>query len=46
VLTQRPDAVVVDIGYPSWAPPAAARIVTFGGGRANLAAAAEQLRGT
>jgi len=46
LLSQRPDAVVVDIGYPSWAPPAAARIVTFGGGRANLVAAAEQLRGT
>jgi beta-N-acetylhexosaminidase len=37
-----PDAVVVDVGYPGWAPPRARAVVcTFGAGRVNLQAAAE-----
>jgi beta-N-acetylhexosaminidase len=44
VLSLRPDSIVVDIGYPSWRPPAGtACLVTHGAGRANLAAAAERL---
>ena len=45
LLALRPDTVVVDTGYPDWRPAgAAAYVTTFGGGRANLAAAAELFR--
>jgi beta-N-acetylhexosaminidase len=40
----RPGAVIVETGLPVWSPEhARGRIVTFGGGRASLAAAAELL---
>jgi len=41
-----PGAVVVEIGLPEWRPPESrAFVATHGAGRANLAAAAEVLRG-
>jgi beta-N-acetylhexosaminidase len=44
VLERHPDAVVVETGVPGWAPPGAtAVVVTHGGGRASLAAAADAL---
>ena len=39
----RPDAIVVETGIPGRRPDAGASIVTYGAGRANLAAAAEAL---
>jgi beta-N-acetylhexosaminidase len=46
ILAERPDAVVVETGLPLWRPPSAqAYVATNGAGRANLAAAAELLRG-
>ena len=46
LLALRPDAVVVDVGYPGRRPGhAAGYITTFGAGRANLIAAAERLLG-
>jgi hypothetical protein len=40
----RPGSVIVETGLPVWSPERArGRIVTFGGGRASLAAAAELL---
>ena len=49
ILDADADSVVVDVGYPSRAAlseEAAARITTFGAGRASLTAAAERLLGT
>ena len=44
VLERHPDAIVVETGVPGWAPPGAtAVVVTHGGGRASLAAAADAL---
>jgi beta-N-acetylhexosaminidase len=41
LLARRPDAVVVETGLPVWRPPrAAGYVVTYGGGRVNLEAAA------
>jgi beta-N-acetylhexosaminidase len=46
LVAVRPDAVVVDVGYPGWRPVrAAGYVTTFGAGRANLIAAAELLLG-
>jgi len=45
-LAAAPDAIVVETGLPSWRPPSTGYIATHGAGRANLEAAAEQLRGT
>ena len=42
----RPDAILVETGLPGRRPDGVASIVTFGAGRANLAAAAEALAGT
>ena len=44
-VAARPDAVVVDVGYPGWRPASAGLpiLTTFGAGRANLVAAAERL---
>jgi beta-N-acetylhexosaminidase len=40
----RPGAIVVETGYPAWRPEdAAAYVATYGAGRANLEALAEQL---
>jgi len=45
LLVEHPDAVVVETGLPYWRPPEArGYITTHGAGRANLQAAAEQLR--
>ena len=41
----RPDAIVVETGIPGRFPDGVASIVTYGAGRANLAAAAEALAG-
>ena len=44
VLERHPDAIVVETGVPGWAlPGATAVVVTHGGGRASLAAAADAL---
>jgi len=46
LLAAHPDAVVVETGLRYWRPPTArGYISTHGAGRANLEAAAEQLRG-
>ena len=45
VATLRPDAIVVETGIPGRFPDGLASIVTYGAGRANLAAAAEALAG-
>jgi beta-N-acetylhexosaminidase len=46
ILAEHPDAIVVETGLPLWRPPSArAYVATHGAGRANLAAAAELLRG-
>jgi len=46
LLDEHADTVVVETGLPYWRPPGAAGyIATHGAGRANLEAAAEQLRG-
>jgi beta-N-acetylhexosaminidase len=46
ILAERRDAIVVETGLPLWRPPSARTYVaTHGAGRANLAAAAEHLRG-
>ena len=45
LLAEHPDAIVVETGLPRWRPPAArGYVATNGAGRANLEAAAEQLR--
>jgi beta-N-acetylhexosaminidase len=47
ILTERPDAIVVETGLPLWRPPSAGTYVaTHGAGQANLTAAADLLRGT
>ena len=46
VAALRPDAIVVETGIPGRFPDGVASIVTYGAGRANLAAAAEALAGT
>lgn len=44
ILASARDAIVVDVGVPVWRPSGAAGyLVTYGAGRANLAAAAERL---
>jgi beta-N-acetylhexosaminidase len=43
LLSDSPDAVVVEIGLPLWRPEGAAWIATHGGGRVNLEAAARVL---
>jgi beta-N-acetylhexosaminidase len=44
LLADEEDAIVVDVGVPVWRPAgAAATVVTYGAGRANLEAAAELL---
>jgi beta-N-acetylhexosaminidase len=46
LLTEEPEAVVVETGLPLWRPAAAhAYVATNGAGRVNLEAAAERLRG-
>ncbi len=46
LLASRPDAVVVDVGFPGWRPDGAARVVTtYGAGRVSLEAAAAALAG-
>ena len=46
-LAAAPDAVVVELGLPLWRPEnARGYIATYGGGRANLEAAASALSGT
>jgi beta-N-acetylhexosaminidase len=43
LVAAHPDAVVVDVGVPGWVPPARGTVRTYGGGRANLEAAAAAL---
>ncbi|MGE5135871.1 MAG: glycoside hydrolase family 3 N-terminal domain-containing protein [Gemmatimonadota bacterium] len=43
VMSQRPDAVVVEMGLPVWQPPARAYLATFGASRTCGQAAAELL---
>jgi beta-N-acetylhexosaminidase len=44
LLGQAPQVVVVETGLPLWQPEGAAYVASYGGGRANLEAAATALR--
>lgn len=44
LLAARPDAVVVDLGFPALEPRARGLLRTFGAGRVNLQAAAERMQ--
>ncbi|MFB4315357.1 glycoside hydrolase family 3 protein [Actinomadura sp. 21ATH] len=43
VLAARPDAVLVEMGLPVWAPEGAVHLATYGAAEANARAAAERL---
>ncbi|GAA3949389.1 glycoside hydrolase family 3 protein [Actinomadura viridis] len=43
LLAARPDAVVVEMGLPVWAPEGAVHLATYGAAQANAQAAAERL---
>jgi beta-N-acetylhexosaminidase len=46
LLTEHPDAIIVETGLPLWRPEQArSYVATNGAGRVNLQAAAERLRG-
>ena len=46
LLGRAPQAVVVETGLPLWQPEGASYVASYGGGRANLEAAAGALSGT
>jgi beta-N-acetylhexosaminidase len=43
LLAARPDAVLVEMGLPVWAPEGAVQLATYGAAHANAQAAAERL---
>jgi beta-N-acetylhexosaminidase len=43
LVAERPDAVVVEMGLPAWAPPVGGYVMTYGAARVNALAAVEVL---